>query len=96
MLFSSYEFIAVFMPIVFVLYRLCIQYKQAKLAVFTLIMASLFYYAYWKPIYIILILASMFFNYLLGIKLSQENKNKKLPKIIKLKRDKLRPNPLQS
>ena len=65
MLFSSLEYILLFFPFTLLLYfgagRLG---RTAPLAV--LMAASLFFYAYWKPIYLPLLLASIGINYAIG------------------------------
>jgi alginate O-acetyltransferase complex protein AlgI len=65
MLFNSFVFIFIFMPIVLILYyligRIHIPFAKAWLLV-----ASLFFYAYWNSAYLPLILISMVVNFLLG------------------------------
>ena len=65
MLFNSYEYIFAFLPIVFILYfELCkIRISYAKIA---LILASIFFYAYWKLEYLPILLGSVVFNFTLG------------------------------
>ena len=79
MLFNSYEFIFIFLPIVlFGYFALGAKYHH-RLAVSWLVGASLFYYAWWNPAYIGLIILSMLFNYSIGITLSSgKNSNKPL------------------
>lgn len=61
MVFSSMTFLCVFLPVVFVLH--CIMPGiRAKNAL--LIIASLIFYAYGEPVYVLLLAASAFFNYL--------------------------------
>lgn len=64
-IFNSFEFIFLFLPIVWVLYyllgRLHIPFAKAWL-----LAASLFFYAFWNPAYLPLILISMVVNYALG------------------------------
>ena len=64
MLFSSLVFIWYFLPAVFLLYYL-VPWKQAKNLV--LLTASLFFYAWGEPKYILLMLLSIVLNYLFGI-----------------------------
>ena len=63
MLFSSPEFIFYFLPIVFVSYLLLVRWGAKGVSGFFLAAASLFFYAWWKPIYLPLILASIGVNY---------------------------------
>ncbi|MCG8525517.1 MAG: MBOAT family protein [Opitutales bacterium] len=66
MLFSSTEFIFAFFPIVFFGYYLIANRIGAVVSRSFLVAASLFFYAWWKPIYLPLILASIAVNYLIG------------------------------
>jgi D-alanyl-lipoteichoic acid acyltransferase DltB (MBOAT superfamily) len=76
MLFNSPFFIFVFLPItVFVFYFLR-KKEFLSLSIAWLVGASLFFYGWWNPIYLILILSSILFNYFLGKRLSP-NKNSK-------------------
>ena len=78
MLFNSYEFIFAFLPLTFILY-FYLNYKKAYIgAKLLLLVSSLFFYSWWNPIYLPIILASMFINYQFGNILSKKYKNKKL------------------
>lgn len=70
MLFNSYEFILFFLPIVLLVFVLIGRFEKKELAVMWLVISSLFFYGWWNPIYLILILGSMVFNYLLGLRLA--------------------------
>ncbi len=74
MIFSSLVFVCVFFPIVFVLYNIIpsIKWKNALL-----IMVSLLFYAYGEPIYVLLMLASALFNYVLARIIAKCDKGKK-------------------
>ena len=63
MVFSSLEFICVFLPVVFVLYYCIpgIYYKNVALVI-----ASLLFYAYGEPVYILLMIISAGFNYIMA------------------------------
>ncbi len=63
MVFSSLEFVCFFLPIVFILHYIIpgIYLKNALL-----ILASLLFYAYGEPVYVVLMIASAFFNYILA------------------------------
>ncbi|MCM1499852.1 MAG: MBOAT family protein [Clostridium sp.] len=61
MIFSSLEFVCVFLPIVFGLY--CVL-PSIRLKNALLIAASLLFYAYGEPVYVFLMIISAFFNYL--------------------------------
>jgi D-alanyl-lipoteichoic acid acyltransferase DltB (MBOAT superfamily) len=81
MLFSSYIFILVFLPIVligyFVLNKMDIEREQGK---WWLVLSSLFFYGYWHPSYLLIILSSILVNYFLAEKLQtmEFGKKKKL------------------
>lgn len=65
MLFNSYGFIFVFLPIVAVAF-FCIARASHRLAALWLGSASLVFYGYWNPQYVLLLLASIAFNYGMG------------------------------
>lgn len=66
MLFNSFEFIFLFLPISLAGYFLLAKYFSVESALGFLVIASLFFYAYWKPVFLLLILFSIIFNYFLG------------------------------
>ena len=59
MLFSSITFLFMFLPIVLAVYYL-VPYKAKNIV---LLIASLFFYAWGEPVYIILMILSIVFNY---------------------------------
>lgn len=64
-LFNSYQFIFLFLPLT-LLGFLVIARKSRELSIFWLVLASLFFYGWWNPVYLFLIIASMLLNYLFG------------------------------
>ena len=76
MLFNSYIFIFAFLPVTFFIYFLLQKRDLPHISRAFLVLASLFFYAYFNPIYLPIILVSMGVNYLLGRQLSQEGSNK--------------------
>lgn len=66
MLFNSYAFIFLFLPITFTVYFVLNRKKLTLAAKAWLVFASLFFYGYWNPVYIPLILGSILFNYAVG------------------------------
>ncbi len=66
MLFNSFEFIFVFFPVCVLGYFLCARYLSLEYALGFLVLGSLFFYAWWEPVYLLLILFSIGFNYLVG------------------------------
>ncbi len=77
MLFNSYEFIFLFFPLCVLGYFLCARYFSIEVALGFLVVGSLYFYAYWNPIYLILLLFSIGFNYTIGRILSREDHWKK-------------------
>ena len=63
MLFNSYIYILFFLPIVGNIYYLIKARHQLKLSYYWLIFVSLFFYAWWKSEYIMIILTSIGVNY---------------------------------
>lgn len=66
MLFSSPVFIFVFLPIVAGFYFFLTSVGKEQLGKQWLVMSSLFFYGYWNPIYVPLILGSLLANFLLA------------------------------
>jgi len=81
MLFNSYEFIFLFLPITFFIYFYLNKKRLTEISKGFLVFASLFYYSWWNIAYLPLILVSMLFNYALGSQLSRyEQKKRCCPK----------------
>ncbi|MGB4885405.1 MAG: MBOAT family protein [Ferruginibacter sp.] len=70
MLFNSPEFLGAFLPLTLFVYFLLNKYKLEKSGKLWLLLCSLFFYAWWKPIYLVLLMASMLFNYFAGQRLN--------------------------
>ncbi len=66
MLFDSYIFIFAFLPICLLFYALLTKYKQYGYALSWLVAASLFFYGWWNPPYLCLLLLSISVNFILG------------------------------
>ena len=66
MLFNSYIFIFVFLPITLIVYFNLGRYGNQNVVISWLIGASLFFYGWWNPAYLGLILGSILFNYAMG------------------------------
>ncbi len=78
MLFNSHEFIFLFLPLaLFVFYFFGKRFGH-EIAMLWLVLASLFFYAWWNPVYIWLILLSMLFNYGMGLTLSGKKSRRTL------------------
>ena len=79
MLFSSIIFIFFFLPIVLALYYgVCIKSRTAQNIVLTF--ASLFFYAWGVPHYVLIMIASIIINWLFALFLDKHRENKKLAK----------------
>ena len=74
MLFNSLEFLFVFLPITFIVYFVLNKKKLTQLAKGWLVLASLYFYSFWKLDYLPIILTSMIFNYSIGATLVQKVK----------------------
>jgi alginate O-acetyltransferase complex protein AlgI len=72
LLFNSYEFIFIFFPLCVLGYFLCAKYFSMESALGFLVLGSLVFYAYWNPIYLLLILFSIGFNFSIGRLVSKE------------------------
>ncbi len=70
MVFSSLNFLFIFLPITLLLYYICkdITWKNV-----ILLIASLVFYAWGEPVYIILMVISILFNYLIGKDIEQSS-----------------------
>ena len=70
MLFNSYAFLFGFLPVVLLLYFL-VGRRSALAAIGFLAAASLFFYGWWNPRYLLLLGGSVIFNYLVGRRLAR-------------------------
>jgi alginate O-acetyltransferase complex protein AlgI len=66
MIFSSYEFIFLFLPICFSIYFFLNLNQKKKYATIFLVTSSLFFYGWWNIIYVPLIIISVITNYFFG------------------------------
>ncbi len=66
MLFNSYVFLFVFLPITWILFRFACAKRVTDVAIAVLTVASLVFYSYWNPPFVFLILFSVLFNYSWG------------------------------
>ncbi|MCV2217546.1 MBOAT family O-acyltransferase [Thauera sp. Sel9] len=73
MLFNSYEFLFLFLPVTFAIY-FWIARKGREPAIAWLVLTSLFFYGWWKPIYLLLLLASTIANFGFGLILGQAHR----------------------
>ena len=80
MLFNSIEFLFIFLPIVFCINFILIKLKLIKYTNLWLLIASLYFYAYYKIEYLHIIVSSILFNYFIGL-LIQKNNEQLIKKI---------------
>ncbi|HEC1767645.1 TPA: MBOAT family protein [Campylobacter lari] len=66
MVFSSYEFIFIFLPIVLIIFYMLKKFNHIQSAKLFLVLASLFFYAFWKVEYVLILLLSMGVNFYLA------------------------------
>ncbi|MBC8479548.1 MAG: MBOAT family protein, partial [FCB group bacterium] len=76
MLFNSTEFIFVFLPVTLFLFFFLGSQLHQRAAVAWLVLASLFYYSWWNPIYLWLLVFSILFNFSTGRLLSSRLRSK--------------------
>ena len=73
MLFNSYEFILIFLPVTFGVYFYLNKKRLTEASKGFLVFSSLFFYSWWNVVYLPLILSSILFNYLIGKQLSNDH-----------------------
>ena len=66
MIFNSYQFIFFFLPLTIFGFYLLDILGGRRFFVYFLIGVSLFFYGYWNPVYLGLLLFSVIFNYGIG------------------------------
>ena len=74
MLFNSYPFLLIFLPVTLLGYELAGRFHR-RVVVAWLMVASLAFYAYWNPVFLLLLLSSIGFNYLLASLISRRIPN---------------------
>lgn len=80
MLFNSVEYIFFFLPITFFIYFFLLNKRLVVGAKGFLVFASLFFYSWWNPIYLPIILLSMLFNYTVGNILNKDSSHARISK----------------
>lgn len=63
MLFNSFAFIFCFLPVVWAVFTLIIRRGNVRASFGWLVLASLFFYGWWNPVYLLLLTALMLVNY---------------------------------
>ncbi|MGD1872252.1 MAG: MBOAT family O-acyltransferase [Mastigocoleus sp.] len=82
MLFSSAEFIFLFLPITLTVFFQIGYLGKYRLAVVFLVASSLSFYSWWNPPYLLLLVFSLIFNYLIGSCFKRDFKNILYKKLI--------------
>lgn len=77
MLFNSFIYLFLFLPVTLIVF-FAVGRRAPRYAVGWLVFASLFYYSWWNPAYLWIIIASILFNYLVGVILCQKLKLNKV------------------
>lgn len=75
MVFSSLIFLSIFLPAVFILYILIPGIRARNIL---LLIASLLFYAYGEPVYVILMIGAAFLNYLWALLIQKSEKYRKV------------------
>lgn len=73
MLFNSYSFIFIFLPVVYLIWLFLTKYKKTRILTIFLILASLAFYVMWDLRYLPLLLFSLIVNYFIAARVA-ENK----------------------
>ncbi len=76
MLFNSYEFIFLFLPITFILFFVLAKRSGLRAATFWLTAASFFLYGWWDWHYVPLLFASICFNFYVGGRIRSDSQRK--------------------
>jgi len=84
LLFNSFEFIFAFLPITFLIYFYLNSKRLTEASKAFLVFSSLFFYSWWNISYLLIILVSMLFNYVLGVSLSKNKEHTKVNKKVLL------------
>lgn len=80
MLFSSVVFLFYFLPCVLILYYAASFSRRVQNAV--LLISSLFFYAWGEPVYVLIMIGSIIFNYICGLMVDKSRDNDRMAKII--------------
>ena len=66
MLFNSYVFILIFLPVALLIFSFTRRVLSLQIAIGSVVVASLVYYAYWRAEYLVLLIGSVVVNYAMG------------------------------
>ena len=76
MLFSSFIFILLFLPATLLGWHIASRVAGGRFVLGVLVVASLFFYGWWNPAYLALLLVSITGNYVLGLMLHQDQQSR--------------------
>ena len=76
MVFSTYDFVFIFLPVVVAVYYFIDSHFPPRAAILWLTLSSFVFYGWWNPKYLVILISSIVANYLLGIYL--QNKSSRL------------------
>jgi len=71
MLFNSAEFLFYFLPLVICCYYFLLRYRRADLTLGLLLLSSLFFYGFWSPKFLVLLILSIIGNFCFGLAISR-------------------------
>src|SRR6476469_971422 len=75
MVFSSYEFILLFLPLTLLIFFQIGGRGYYQIANAWLVAASVIFYAWWKPAYLVIMVGSIVFNYFIGLSISSSSQS---------------------
>lgn len=75
MVFSSYEFIFLFLPITLLIFFQIGGRGYYQIANAWLVAASVIFYAWWNPAYLVIMVGSILFNYFIGLSISRSSQS---------------------
>lgn len=81
MLFNSYFFIFIFLPVALTIFFALGRHGERRAAIAWLVAASLFFYGWWNPAYLGLIIASILFNYTAGTVLGSTRRSDSIRRV---------------
>lgn len=73
MLFNSFVFLLVFLPLVLAAFYASRKWVSARASLAVLVVASFIFYGYWNPVYLLLLVGSILTNYEIGRHLNGNN-----------------------
>lgn len=78
MLFNSNIFIFIFLPLALAVFFGAAKFGS-RLAIASLLLASIIFYGWWNPVYVTLLISSIVFNFLIGMALIRDRHQKWFP-----------------